>query len=160
MKSSFDLLFSPFKEVEFADVILDFSLDPDHFIEWLKTEDDDINDCYAYNVSKNCEFSCLYIAMLLSGKKLQSEPLIYYGGFGFWEHYWVGYTFNGVEYFIDLTLQQFMKTAPKVAISIAQNDDTGYHWLSEGEPISKYLQRQRAFEFYTDPITMCKPQNN
>ncbi|MCC6447955.1 MAG: hypothetical protein IT215_04655 [Chitinophagaceae bacterium] len=64
------------------------------------------------------------------------------------------------EYFIDLTLQQFNPKAPKLSISKASNERVSgsYSSLSEGEPIKGYLERQRAFVFYTNPKTMQKPE--
>ena len=48
---------------------------------------------------------------------------IYYGKFGFYEHYWIGYTFKDEEYFIDLTLRQFVNEAPKLSITKAENKE-------------------------------------
>ena len=159
--SSFNKLFMPPKEVEFTSPKLDFTLDPDHFVRWLCEEHgsdphsdfDYVEGDYRHNVGNECEFSCLYIAMLLHGKELDSEPVIYCGNFGFWEHYWIGYTYKGIEYFIDLTLMQFLENAPKLAISFPVNADDGYNWLKdiEPQPISEYLEEKRAFQFYKNP---------
>lgn len=157
---NYSLLFSKSKEIEFLDIKFDFDLSPDHFIEWLKAEGETIIDDYKIDVGSMCEYSCLYVSMMLAGKKLQGDLKIYYGKFGFWEHYWLGYIFNGEEYFIDLTLQQFNPNAPKIAISKAMNERVGgsYSSLSEGEPIKEYMERQKAFMFYTNPKTMKRPK--
>ena len=159
--SSFNRLFAPPKEVEFVTPQLDFQIDPSHFIKWLKEEHESDPDSdfyykkgdYRHNVGSECEFSCLYLAMLLNDKKLESEPVIYCGDFGFWEHYWLGYTYKGQEYFIDLTLMQFLKNAPKLSISIPSNDKNGYNWFEDidPQPISEYLQEKKAFQFYKNP---------
>ena len=159
--SSFNRLFSEPKQVKCLDMEFGFKIDPDHFIKWLIEEhsSDPMNDAdfiegdYRHNVGSECEFSCLYIALLLHDKDLESEPVIYCGNFGFWEHYWIGYIYKGQEYFIDLTLQQFLPDAPKLAISIPSNNKNGYNWFEDIEPwtISKYLERQGAFDFYLDP---------
>jgi hypothetical protein len=159
MTSSFDLLFSPPKEIEFLDKKFDFEINPDHFIEWLKKEEQEVTGDYKIDVSTMCEYSCLYVGMMLHDTTLQGEMKIHYGKFGFWEHYWLGYTFEGQEYFIDLTLRQFNQNAPKLAISKAINERVAgcYSSLSEGTSIEEYIQSKRAFEFYTNPKTMEKP---
>ena len=155
-KSSFDLLFTEPNEITYENVEFDFKLDPDHFIRWLNEEHVDYEykeGDYAFNVGNECEFSCLYISMLLYGKELESEPIIYSGNFGFWDHFWIGYNWKGQEYFIDLTLKQFVPTSPKLAISKSINEETTYKWYEdiEMETISEYVERQHAFDFYVDP---------
>jgi hypothetical protein len=159
LNNSFGLLFSEPRHIDFLDLKFDFEISPDHFIEWLKKEGEDIIGDYKTDVSSMCEYSCLYIAMMLSDCKLAGDMKIYYGKFGFWEHYWIGYLYNGEEYFIDLTLQQFNPGAPKLAISKAYNrrESGSYSSLSDGEPIKDYLDRQMAFMFYTNPKTMEQP---
>lgn len=158
--SSFNRLFEEPKDVKFIDKEFDFSLDPDHFIRWrveeAKRDGDDFDYVpgdYRHNCGSECEYSCLYTAMMLHDKELESEPVIYCGNFGFWEHYWIGYTYKGQEYFIDLTLMQFLPQSPKLAISLPSNDKNGYNWFEDIEPetISHYLERQGAFGFYIDP---------
>jgi len=86
---------------------------------------------------------------------------IMYGNVGMWEHYWVRYKFRGEEYFIDLTMQQFDSTAPKLAISKATNRRASgeySHIGDDGELMLDYLERQRAFQFYTDPVSLKKPE--
>ena len=152
------------KELEFLNIKFDFEIDPDHFIQWLGVEFGDISGNYAYDVTSMCEYSVLYMGMMLYGKKLKNIPKIYYGKFGIpnlghWEHYWLGYMWEEKEYFIDLTLKQFLKDAPKLAISEALNDrSTGhYSYLSIGSDINKYVKRQKAFKYYTNPHTMIRP---
>jgi len=155
--SSFDLLFKQPARIQYADINFDFKIDTDHFIEWLKIEGEDVTGDYKYNVGSMCEYSCLYIGMLLNGVKLNGDMKIYYGKFGFWEHYWIGYVYEGMEYFIDLTLMQFIDDSPELAISKLSNEPNGYSFLSDGEPIEDYIKRQRAFDFYTNPKTLIKP---
>lgn len=114
---------------------------------------------YAVDCSSMCEYSCLYAAMMLHGKQLKGELKIYSGNFGFWEHYWLSYKYEGKEYYIDLTLQQFIPDAPKLAILEAINDDSTPTYRFDGTPesIKQYVKRQRAFMFYTNPHTMNKP---
>jgi hypothetical protein len=157
--NSIDLLLAKPKEIKFIDMEFDFEINPDHFIEWLRMEKEELTGDYKVDVTSMCEYSCLYVAMLLQDKKLQSVPKIYYGKFGFFEHYWIGYVFNGQEYFIDLTLKQFNADAPKLAITIAMNEGVAgsYSSLSDGEPINEYIEKKEAFRFYTNPSTMIKP---
>lgn len=160
---SFNLLFSAPKELEFLNIKFDFDISPDHFIKWLELEGEEIEGDYKFDVGAMCEYSCLFIAMMLHDKELEGEMKIYYGKFGFFEHYWVGYTFRGEEYFIDLTLMQFVDDAPKLSITKAENKRVsgGYSYIDDGdvayETIHDYIKRQRAFMFYTNPKTMKKP---
>lgn len=144
---------SPFGLLQFENVQFDFQIDPDHFIRWLNAEGEGKEDTYQRSVAGMCEYSCLYIAMMLHSKKLQSEPVVYYGKFGFWEHFWIGYTFNGQEYFLDFTLQQFVEDAPRFAVIKPINYHNVYNFIDDGEheTISQYLDRQRAFMFYRNP---------
>jgi hypothetical protein len=153
---NFGLLFAQPKQIEFLDIKFDFEISPEHFIEWLKAEGEEVIGDYKIDVTAMCEYSCLYIAMMLSEHKLKGDMKIYYGKFGFWEHYWIGYTYNDQEYFIDLTLQQFNPNAPKFAISKAINERVSgsYSSLSDGMPIKEYLEDIRAFMFYIDPRTI------
>lgn len=153
------LLFGEPKEMVFINPKLDFELSPEHFIKWLELEGMDITGDYGFDVCSMCEYACLYIGMMFYKKKLKGELKIYYGKLGFWEHYWVGYFVNGKEYFIDLTLKQFIKDAPELSISEARNERVPgqYSYLSEGTPLSEYVEGQRAFEFYHNPITMQEP---
>jgi len=64
----------------------------------------------------------------------------------------MGYTFEGVEYFIDLTLMQFVDSSPKLAITLADNDRTGYCFDEEYiQDVNQYLEDKRAFQFYKNP---------
>lgn len=149
--------------MEYLDVKFDFELDSKHFMEWLKLEhpDDEYTGDYSKDCCTMCEYACLYIAMLLYNKPLQGEMKIYYGKFSFFEHYWIGYKFNGHEYFIDLTLKQFIDDAPELSIIEPHNYlVSGYSYKSEGEPIKEYIKRQQAFKFYHNPITLAPPPIN
>jgi hypothetical protein len=149
-----------FADIEYITPKLDFTLDPDHFIKWLKAEADNdqyldppLGESYAMDVGSMCEYSCLYVAMLLDGAELKGDLRIVGGNFGFWEHYWLRYVLDDVTYIIDLTLQQFINTAPKLAICIEHTNKHGYtnDYDQEGTPISQYAKDKRAFQFYTNP---------
>jgi len=147
--------FSALHTPEFVEPELDIKIDPDHFIDWLKKEDKDFEESksYAYNVSSMCEYSCLYIAMLFHDKKLKGDLRIVYGKYGWWEHYWMKYTLDGVAYYLDLTLQQFVETAPKFSISLAKQNTHGYNsnYEEEAKTIEEYVNNKMGFEFYVNP---------
>ena len=142
---------SPPPPMEFIEPDLDFELDPNHFIEWLKAEDQEVVGNYKTDCSSMCEYSCLYVSMLLHGTKLKGELKIIAGSFGFWEHYWLSYKLDGIEYFVDLTLQQFVSDSPKCSVSISKGEvDNGYRSFYYME-IEDYLKEKKAFDFYTNP---------
>jgi hypothetical protein len=90
--------------------------------------------------------------MLLCGEDLKGDLKIKYGKFGFWEHYWLEYTLKDKVYFIDLTLQQFVSSAPRLAISEAKETERGYYAeFCDGTPIQEYVDGKRAEIFYTNP---------
>lgn len=155
---NYGLLFSTPRKIEFLDQKFDFEISPDHFIKWLKEEGEEVTGDYKIDVGTMCEYSCLYIAMLLSDRQLDGDMKVYYGKFGFWEHFWIGYKYKNQEYYIDLTLQQFISDAPKLAITKAHNERVSgsYSYLSEGELIKDYLERQNAFLYHVNPKTMEK----
>lgn len=155
--SGMDLLFGkPFEGLEFVDLELDFEIDPDHFMRWLEMENDEENTGdYAMDCASMCEYSCLFICMLLNGKKLQGKLEMVCGQFGFWEHYWMQYTLAGEVYFIDLTLKQFKLEAPKLSIVKAINKRvSGCYNFWDDIPHTKpkdYLREKNAFVYYNDP---------
>lgn len=163
MKDNFDLFFGKPKKLNFLSKKFDFELDPYHFMKWLSIETEEkLTGNYIYDCSSMCEYSCLYSAMMLYDKNLKGELKIYYGRFGGWEHYWLGYKINEIEYFIDLTLKQFIKDAPMLAITLSENNEVpgGYSYLSDGYTIDEYIQEKRAFDFYTNPKTFEPPKIN
>lgn len=101
----------------------DFSISPNKFINWLvkakECDESEKDNPYHIIASNMCEYSCLYIAGLLEKKKLKGELKICYGEFSCWEHYWMSYTYKGVEYFVDLTLAQFVPMADRLSITRA-----------------------------------------
>jgi len=145
-------------KLQYLDIELDFSLDPEHFIEWLKTEDDDIHGDYGKDVSTMCKFGCLYIGMLLYNSVLDSELMLHKGTYGIFEHYWIGYRYNGNYYYIDLTLKQFDKSSPKLAIINASENIFGGYQSLESLPLKEWVSEKKGFEFYTNPITMQIPE--
>lgn len=156
---SFSLLFTKPIELEYLNQRFDFNISPNHFIEWLKLEGEKVTGDYKMDVSSMCEYSCLYICMMLHDKPLIGDMRVYCGQFGFWGHWWIGYKVNGCEYFIDLTLQQFNPLAPKLAITKAMNERVsgGYSYLSDGVTMNDYIEENRAFMFYANPQTMQPP---
>lgn len=160
-KSSFDKLFQKNKKLNYLENTLGLKIEPEHFIKWLKEENDDIIGNYREDVSSMCEYSCLYLSMLFVNKKLDGELKIYNGNYGFWEHYWMGYKCKGDLYFIDLTLMQFEKDAPKLSITkVDENGNNGsYEWEDEyAQDMSEYVKYKGAFKYYTNPHTMKKPE--
>lgn len=149
--------FTPFHIPEFITPELDIELNPEHFTKWLQAEakdtDYDASRSYAENVASMCEYSCLYAAMMLHDKNLKGELTIISGNYGWWEHYWLKYTVNGVEYYLDLTLQQFIEDAPKLSITEAKQNPKGYNYDEEfpGECIKEYVNRKMGFDFYANP---------
>ena len=104
-----------------------------------------------------CEYGVLYVAMLLYDQKLKGDLIYYYGKFGAWEHFCLGYNWKNKDYFIDLTLSQFSKDYPRLAITEYHNErKTGkYSFLSDPDSIQSYVE-----EFYTNPKNMVKPKLN
>jgi len=148
---------TPFTAPMFTAPELDLGIDPELFIGWLWAEgqiegEDSETQSYAQNVSSMCEWSCLFISMLLYNQKLKGELLIISGNYGFWGHYWMKYTVDGESYFIDLTLQQFLPEAPKLSISRAIEVPEGYNCdYDKGTDFREYVDGKRGFDFYTDP---------
>ena len=142
---------SPPPPMNFIEPDLDFELNPDHFMEWLKLENEEVIGDYKTDCSGMCEYSCLYTSMLLSETKLKGNLRIICGNFGFWEHYWMSYTLNGKEYFIDLTLQQFVPESPQCSISLSEGEvDNGYRNFFYMD-VNEYLEDKEAFTYYTNP---------
>jgi len=161
MYSTFNSLFKPPHTLNYLNTQFDINIDPWHFLRWLQEEDKydtvmdhevDI-DKYSLSVMGECEFSCLYFAMLYRDRLWKGEePMVISGNFGFWDHYWISYVYQKIEYFIDLTLQQFIKEAPMVAISYASNLPNGYNYYPKYNiSITEYLNNKDALKFYVDP---------
>lgn len=147
-------LFTPFSKVEFLKKKFDFVISPSKFIKWLRTVDEDFKEgSYSEMVGSMCEFSCLYISMLLFNKELKGQMYVCFGYFGRWEHYWIEYDFEGKTYLIDLTLQQFYKS-PKLAISLKAKHENAYCDDCSRKPLRMYCEQVKAFDFYTNPINM------
>ena len=142
---------SPIPPMEFITPDLDFELDPDHFMQWLKMENQEVFGDYKSDCSGMCEYSCLYISMLLSETKLKGDLKIIAGNMGFWEHYWMSYTLDGIEYFIDLTLQQFVSDSPKCSITLGGDEvDNGYRNFFYMD-VKEYLEEKSAYAYYVNP---------
>lgn len=158
--SGMDLLFGkPYDGLEFIKPDLDFEINPDHFMRWLEMEfkDEPLMGDYQTDCASMCEYACLFVGMLLHEKELKGEMEIMYGKFGFWEHYWLRYTLDGEAYFLDLTLKQFVKDAPKFSVVKAVNKRVNgcYSYIDdeddEGIPIKQYVEDKDAFAFYNNP---------
>lgn len=152
MVSSFDLLFTEHTKMKYVHPKLDFIIDPNKFMNWLELEGEEITGDYKVDCASMCEYGSLYILMLLRDKKLKGNLKMVSGNFGFWGHYWISYVYNGEEYFIDLTLKQFVENAPKLAISKANIVNNGYRNLYYMD-VEEYLTNIRAEEFYVNPYT-------
>ncbi len=157
-----DKLFKPFSKVKFIKKEFDFNLSPDHFIKWLEVEDEYFEKGkYKDTVSGMCEYSCLYVSMLLYDKKLKGDMYVQEGDFGAYNHFWIEYVVDNKTYIIDLTLQQFLPDSPKLAISLKQYDEMGYNFSENNEyriTIKEYIEKKKAFKFYTNPKTLVKPK--
>lgn len=154
MKDFTPLLFQEFPKYDFINPELDFEINPDKFIDWLKIEGQSVSEDYAESVSEMCEYSCLYLAMKFMLLKPKGEVKLVYGKFGFWGHWWVEYTYNGKTYILDLTLKQFVKDAPKLAITEASYDKSGYFkdiHCDYSQTPAEYCKEKRAFQFYAIP---------
>jgi hypothetical protein len=126
MGSFFDTYFSKEqKKLELVNPKLDFKLNPSKFADWLvlagECSSEERKESYSNIVQSMCEYSCLYIVSVLEKKKLKGKLKICYGEFGCYEHYWMSYKLEGVEYFIDLTLAQFSPKAKRLAITKASD---------------------------------------
>lgn len=146
--------------MDFITPHLDFELNPNKFLEWLRLEFpndmEDQNEEYGRLMSGMCEHSCLYIGMLLYSRKLKGQLKLYSGNYCGFPHYWIGYEIDSDEYFIDLTLTQFIHDAPKVAI-IKKTDKEGYCWYANGSSLKNWVNKERGFMFYVNPHTMQPP---
>lgn len=144
---------TPFSVPDFVTPKLDFDLDTNHFMRWLKAEEQEVTGIYKQDCTNMCEYSCLYISMLLYDMQLEGELRVICGQYGFWGHYWMEYTIGDNVYFIDITLKQFVPQAPKISITEKHNDPRGYNVMfeGEGEEYRTYVDRVMGFEYYENP---------
>lgn len=155
--SQADRLFAKPPTHDFITPKLDLDINPDNFVKWLMLEHDDIkpHHTYAQAVGSMCEFSCLYLAMKFRLSPQENNLKIICGNYGFWEHFWMEYSYEGKVYILDLTLQQFIPTAPKLAITERKYEGNGYRVCDEfcdyGQTIKGYCDEKRAFMFYPHP---------
>jgi hypothetical protein len=131
MSNFFDAMYAPKTELRFLnpESVLDFTLCPSELLAWLEEKAGEISKeekrgDYDRAVSSMCEYSCLWVCGKLKeryeGAKLKGKLSVYYGKFGFWEHYWIGYEIDGVEYYVDLTLAQFRRESPKLSVMVGE----------------------------------------
>jgi hypothetical protein len=148
MGNFFDTISKPQKALTYVKPNIDIFLCPTEFLSWLEKACEHNGGEYAQAVSSNCEYSCLWICGKLKDKLLQGDMQVCYGKFGFWEHYWISYTYKGREYFLDLTLAQFMKDAPRFAVTLAENsqDDTTYNDIYKESASNFFSRLQRDWD--------------
>lgn len=152
--SSFDRLFQAPAKIEFINPELDLDINPDHFIKWLELEGELEGTTYKEQCASMCEYSCLYLAMKFFNQPMKGMLRLVCGNFGFWEHWWVEYSVDGKVYIIDLTLQQFVDDAPRLAISEAKYEDNGYRkdqHCDYSYSIEDYCADKKAFWYYKHP---------
>ena len=150
------LLFEPFPKYDFIKPDLDLDINPDFFLKWLELEDQEVCESYKLSVSSMCEYSCLYLAMKFRLADLKGELRLVSGNFGFWEHWWVEYKVEDKTYIIDLTLQQFVDDAPRLAISEAKYSKEGYMkdlHCDYSYSVEEYCNEKGAFKFYKHPLS-------
>lgn len=140
MSHFFDVIHKAQQKLTYVKSNLDIFLCPTEFLAWLEKADEHNGGDYAEAVTSNCEYSCLWICGKLMNMKLQGEMFVCYGKFGFWEHYWISYAYKGREYFLDLTLAQFVKDAPRFAVTLAEN--------SQGDTIYNDYDKIPVAEFF------------
>lgn len=130
MSNFFDAMYSTPKDLTFVKPKgFDIFLCPAELVSWLEKagelNESEVKGEYSEAVNSMCEYSCLWVCGKLKEKyqngKLKGELYVCYGKFGFWEHYWIGYKLNGVEYFLDLTLAQFRKDAPRFSVVVGKD---------------------------------------
>jgi hypothetical protein len=130
MSNFFDAMYSKPKELSFVKPKgLDIFLCPAELLSWLEKageiNESEVKGEYAQAVNSMCEYSCLWVCGKLQERynkgELKGELYVCYGKFGFWEHYWIGYKIDGVEYFLDLTLAQFRKESPRFSVLIGKD---------------------------------------
>lgn len=119
--SSFDLLFGErpgmaFYEPESLDIINYLSIRK--FLAYLITNREATKaDPYHRAVSSMCEYWVWWAYHKLKNKKHSGWIDYISGYFGFWEHHWIRYKYNGESYFVDMTLAQFNPIYPKIAVT-------------------------------------------
>lgn len=140
--------------------ILDLDINPDYFIKWLELEKQDIYDKYCDTVFNMCEYSCLYLAMKFRLSKLKGELLVIDGNFtNNKSHFWMEYTIDDKTYIIDITLQQFIPTAPRLSIIEAVYSENGYikdRYCDYSYTVKAYCDYKRAFMYYQHPLAAEK----
>jgi len=156
-----DLLFgSPESPLVYNPNAIDIYIDPQHFMRWLASvqPDEPITGNYQIDCSNMCEFACLYLGLKLYDKpRIIDRMRMYYGRFGGWEHYWASYiNHSDEEYFVDLTLRQFIDDAPELAIVKAHNERKPgrYSYLSPPDKLKDYIDsyEDTLFKIYSSPM--------
>lgn len=137
-----DKMFAPPIRLTYCEPELDFTLSPDKFIDWLEEVDDEpITGNYAMDVCTMCEYACLWICRQVWEKKLSGELYVCDGYYNMSEHYWMSYKIDDKEYFIDLTLAQFKRDAPKLSIVEANKSigENAYRNFSK-QTVQQYIE--------------------
>ena len=97
---------------DFYETNLPISIDPQSFLDFLAKQGEDITGNYSIDVCSMCEYSCCWI-ISESIKQGFTDLCVCSGNYGYGEHFWISYK----DWFIDLTLAQFIPNAPKLSIT-------------------------------------------
>jgi hypothetical protein len=96
-------------------------LNPIKFLKDMKKlgELDEITKNYSYDCCQLCHNAIAWGLKQLKDTLYFYEIEVCYGKVGYGEHSW----FKLGDYYIDLTLAQFVRTAPKLAITLIKDND-------------------------------------
>lgn len=122
--------YQPTTSINYIDINLPFNINPNQFIEWLKTMDNEpLTGNYNIDVTRMCKFACYYILLEAKKYNFNLKRLKHCSGYyGIANHDWM---LLDNKYIIDLTLQQFEINAPKLAIIDIQNEQGKYKAISQ-----------------------------
>ena len=142
MQSLFDRMFLPPIKHKFYPTPKELRfIKPKNFVKWLNKIGEEIDhDDYCYSVTSMCEYSCLYICQKALKNNFDPTRLkICYGNYGWGEHYWM---MLDDEWFVDLTLAQFIPDAPRLAITSRQEavGMSAYHAYDENFYAQSYTE--------------------
>jgi hypothetical protein len=154
------LLFTPPKELTYLEDKLDLHdyLSINKFLEVIDRYEQPITGNYSQDISSMCEYFVYWAAHQLIDKKLDGKLFVAEGYFGFADHNWLYYSVKDKDktskkLFIDFTLAQFIKDAPKFAIvdSKESSDETtyrGYHMTPYKEWFNNKLEYCKNYYGY------------
>jgi hypothetical protein len=132
LQNAFDKHFKKEKEAVYnflkpSDIHPDIEkfLDIDKMLQYFKENDEDgdfeITENYSFNVCTMCNNASAWAILQFKNNKSEilKELKVIEGNFGWMEHTWLIYK---DKYYIDLTLAQFKREAPKIAV-LEVNDE-------------------------------------